>query len=250
MSKFFIERPIFAWVIAILIMLVGSIAIYGLPIEQYPRIAPPTVSIRATYPGADAETVENSVTQVIEQQMKGLDGLSYLSSSSSSTGSAEVTLTFDNSIDPDTAQVQVQNKLQAATSSLPEAVQRQGVTVNKSSSGFLMVAAFVSEDGSMSEDDIGDYLNSSIVDAVSRVNGVGSVNVFGSSYAMRIWLDPEKLRSYSLMPSDISAAISSQNVQVSAGQIANLPSDETRQVINASVSVQSYMQTPEEFRKI
>lgn len=250
MSKYFIERPIFAWVIAILIMLVGVIAIRGLPIEQYPQIAPTTISVSATYPGADAETVENSVTQVIEQQMKGLDGLMYMSSSSSATGTASVTLTFDNAIEGDTAQVQVQNKLQAATSSLPEAVQRQGVTVAKSSSDFLMVAAFVSEDGSMSGSDIADYLNSSIVDPLSRVDGVGNVNVFGSPYAMRIWLDPEKLRAYSLMPSDISAAIRTQNVQVSAGQLANLPSNNDRQVINATVSVQSYLQTPEEFRNI
>lgn len=186
MSKYFIERPIFAWVIAILIMLVGVIAIRGLPIEQYPQIAPTTISVSATYPGADAETVENSVTQVIEQQMKGLDGLMYMSSSSSATGTASVTLTFDNAIEGDTAQVQVQNKLQAATSSLPEAVQRQGVTVAKSSSDFLMVVAFVSEDGSMSGSDIADYLNSSIVDPLSRVDGVGNVNVFGSPYAMRI----------------------------------------------------------------
>lgn len=250
MSKYFIERPIFAWVIAILIMLVGVIAIRGLPIEQYPQIAPTTISVSATYPGADAETVENSVTQVIEQQMKGLDGLMYMSSSSSATGTASVTLTFDNAIEGDTAQVQVQNKLQAATSSLPEAVQRQGVTVAKSSSDFLMVVAFVSEDGSMSGSDIADYLNSSIVDPLSRVDGVGNVNVFGSPYAMRIWLDPEKLRAYSLMPSDISAAIRTQNVQVSAGQLANLPSNNDRQVINATVSVQSYLQTPEEFRNI
>ena len=250
MSKYFIERPIFAWVIAILIMLVGVIALQSLPIEQYPRIAPPTISINATYPGADAQTIENSVTQVIEQKMKGLDGLYYMSSNSSATGQASVTLTFDNRIDPDIAQVQVQNKLQSATSSLPEAVQRQGLSVSKSSAGFLMVAAFVSEDGSMTQSDIGDYLNSNIVDAISRVNGVGSVNVFGSSYAMRIWLDPEKLRAYSLMPADIAAAISAQNVQVSAGQLAALPSDESRRVINATVSVQSYLQTPDDFANI
>lgn len=250
MSKYFIERPIFAWVIATLIMLVGIIAIKNLPIEQYPKIAPPTVGISAVYPGADAQTVENSVTQVIEQQMKGLDGLMYMSSNSSASGAASVTLTFDNAVDVDDAQIQVQNKLQAATSSLPEAVQRQGVTVNKSSSGFLMVAAFVSEDGSMSQTDIGDYINSNIVDAISRVNGVGGTNVFGSSYAMRVWLDPEKLRSYSLMPSDIATAIKSQNVQVSAGQLASLPSSDTRQVINATVSVQSYLQTAEQFQNI
>lgn len=250
MSKYFIERPIFAWVIAILIMLVGIIAVRSLPIEQYPQIAPPTVSVNAVYPGADAETVENTVTQVIEQQMKGLDGLMYMSSSSSANGSASITLTFENGVNPDTAQVQVQNKLQAATSSLPADVQRQGVSVNKSSSSFLMVASFVSEDGSMTQSDIADYINSNVVDSLSRVNGVGSLNVFGSPYAMRIWLDPTKLSSYSLMPSDISAAIQSQNVQVSAGQLANLPTDLDRQVINATVSVQSFLQTPEEFGNI
>ncbi|MDO4427736.1 MAG: efflux RND transporter permease subunit [Moraxella sp.] len=250
MSRFFIHRPIFAWVIAILIMLVGIIAVKNLPIEQYPQIAPPTVSVSAVYPGADAETVENSVTQVIEQQMKGLDGLMYMSSSSSATGSASVTLTFANGTDPDTAQVQVQNKLQSATSSLPESVQRQGLSVEKSASDFLMVAAFVSEDGSMDQSDIADYLNANIVDPISRVEGVGGVNVFGSPYAMRIWLNPEKLRAYNLMPSDISAAVSAQNVQVSAGQLANLPTNEDRQVINATVSVQSYLQTPEEFGNI
>ncbi len=250
MSRFFIHRPIFAWVIALLIMLVGIIAVKTLPIEQYPQIAPPTVSVSATYPGADAETVENSVTQVIEQQMKGLDGLTYMSSSSSSTGSASITLTFDNSVDPDTAQVQVQNKLQAATSSLPEVVQQQGITVNKSTSGFLMVAGFVSEDDSMDQADIGDYLNSSVVDPLSRVGGVGSVQVFGSSYAMRIWLNPEKLRAYSLMPSDVSAAIQSQNVQVSAGQLAATPTNNDRTVINASVNVHSYLQTTEQFGNI
>ncbi len=250
MSRFFIHRPIFAWVIAILIMLVGVLAINGLPIEQYPKIAPPQVTVNAVYPGADAETVENSVTQVIEQQMKGIDGLMYMSSSSSATGSASVTLTFENDTDPDTAQVQVQNKLQSATSSLPEIVQRMGVNVEKSASDFLMVAAFVSEDGSMNQSDIADYVSTNVVDPLSRVEGVGGTNVFGSAYAMRIWLDPAKLRAYNLMPSDVSAAISSQNVQVSAGQLGTLPTNTDRTVINATVSVQSYMQTAEEFENI
>ena len=250
MSRFFIHRPIFAWVIAILIMLVGVLAINNLPIEQYPKIAPPQVTVRAIYPGADAETVENSVTQVIEQQMKGIDGLMYMSSSSSATGSASVTLTFENDTDPDTAQVQVQNKLQSATSSLPEIVQRMGVNVEKSASDFLMVAAFVSEDGSMNQSDIADYVSTNIVDPLSRVEGVGGINVFGSAYAMRIWLDPAKLRAYNLIPSDVSAAISSQNVQVSAGQLGTLPTNTDRAVINATVSVQSYMQTAEEFENI
>ena len=250
MSRFFIHRPIFAWVIAILIMLVGVLAINNLPIEQYPKIAPPQVTVRAVYPGADAETVENTVTQVIEQQMKGIDGLMYMTSSSSATGSASVTLTFENDTDPDTAQVQVQNKLQSATSSLPEIVQRMGVNVEKSASDFLMVAAFVSEDGSMNQSDIADYVSTNIVDPLSRVEGVGGINVFGSAYAMRIWLDPAKLRAYNLIPSDVSAAISSQNVQVSAGQLGTLPTNTDRAVINATVSVQSYMQTAEEFENI
>lgn len=250
MSKYFINRPIFAWVIAILIMLVGIIAMRHLPVEQYPQIAPPTVSVSAVYPGADAQTVENTVTQVIEQQMKGLDGLMYMSSGSSANGLASITLTFENDVDPDTAQIQVQNKLQAATSSLPVDVQRQGLSVNKSGSSFLMVASFISEDGSMTQSDIADYINTNVVDSLSRVNGVGSLNVFGSPYAMRIWLDPAKLSSYALMPSDVLTAIRSQNVQVSAGQLASLPTDLDRQVINATVSVQSFLQTPKEFGQI
>lgn len=250
MSKYFINRPIFAWVIAILIMLVGIIAMRHLPVEQYPQIAPPTVSVSAVYPGADAQTVENTVTQVIEQQMKGLDGLMYMSSGSSANGLASITLTFENDVDPDTAQIQVQNKLQAATSSLPVDVQRQGLSVNKSGSSFLMVASFISEDGSMTQSDIADYINTNVVDSLSRVGGVGSLNVFGSPYAMRIWLDPAKLSSYALMPSDVLTAIRSQNVQVSAGQLASLPTDLDRQVINATVSVQSFLQTPKEFGQI
>lgn len=250
MSRFFIDRPIFAWVIAMLIMLMGILAIFKLPIEQYPRIAPPTISISATYPGAAAQTIEDSVTQVIEQKMKGLDGLMYMSSSSSSSGAAQITLTFENGTDPDTAQVQVQNKLQSAMSSLPEMVQRMGVNVNKSTSGFLMVLAMTSEDGSMDRADIADYLNSNVVDQLSRVEGVGNVNVFGSAYAMRIWLDPEKLRTYGLIPSDITSAIQAQNAQVSAGQLGQTPTDEARQAINATVTVQSYLQTPEQFRNI
>lgn len=249
MTYFFIKRPIFAWVIAILIMLVGVIALINLPIEQYPRIAPPQVSISAVYPGADAKTVENSVTQVIEQQLTGIDGLSSIESTSSAN-SANITLSFDNHVNPDTAQVQVQNKLQAASSALPEIVQRQGVQVSKTSGSFLMVAAFASDNHSMDELDIADYVNAQVVDEISRVDGVGGVNVFGSSYAMRIWLKPEKLRAYALMPSDVAAAVSAQNAQVSAGQLAALPSDEARQLLNATVTVQSYLQTPQEFQDI
>ena len=250
MSRFFIDRPIFAWVLAILVMLIGVISVVNLPIEQYPRIAPPTVSVSATYPGANAQTVENSVVQVIEQRMKGLDGLMYMSSSSSSNGGASVTLTFENGTDPDTAQVQVQNKLQAAMSSLPESVQRQGVNVNKSSSSFMMVQAFISEDGSMDRADISDYINSNVLDSISRVEGVGEVQVFGSSYAMRIWLDPARLRSYNMVPSDVVNAVRAQNAQVSAGQLGQAPADTDQQVINATVTVQSYLQTPEEFKDI
>lgn len=250
MSRFFINRPIFAWVLAILAIIIGTISVSNMPVEQYPRIAPPTVTVNAVYPGADAKTVENSVTQVIEQQMKGLDNLMYMSSSSSSNGMAQTTLTFENGANADTAQVQVQNKLQSAMSSLPESVQRQGVNVSKSAGGFLMVYAFTSEDGSMNEADIGDYVSSNILDQISRVEGVGSVQLFGSSYAMRIWLDPNKLRSYNLMPSDIYAAVQAQNAQVSAGQLGQAPSNTEQQVINATVSVQSYLQTPEEFRNI
>jgi multidrug efflux pump len=250
MSRFFIDRPIFAWVMAILVMLIGVISVINLPIEQYPRIAPPTISVSASYPGANAQTVEDSVVQIIEQRMKGLDGLMYMSSSSSSNGGASVTLTFENGTDPDTAQVQVQNKLQAAMSSLPESVQRQGVNVNKSSSSFLMVQAFVSEDGSMDNSDIADYINSNVVDQLSRVEGVGEVQVFGSAYAMRIWLDPSLLRSYNLVPADVVNAVRAQNAQVSAGQLGQAPADTDRQVINATVTVQSYLQTPEEFKNI
>jgi len=250
MSRFFINRPIFAWVLAVLVMLIGVISVLNLPIEQYPRIAPPTISVSASYPGANAQTVENSVVQIIEQRMKGLDGLMYMSSSSSSNGSASVTLTFENGTDSDTAQVQVQNKLQAAMSSLPESVQRQGVNVNKSSSSFMMVQAFISEDGNMDRADIADYINSNVLDSISRVEGVGDVQVFGSTYAMRVWLDPSRLRSYNMIPSDVVNAIRAQNAQVSAGQLGQAPADTDKQVINATVTVQSYLQTPEEFKNI
>jgi multidrug efflux pump len=250
MSQFFINRPIFAWVIAMLAMLLGVMAILNLPVEQYPRIAPPTVSISTSYPGASAQTIEDSVTQIIEQKMKGLDGLMYMSSNSSSAGSAQVTLTFESGTDPDIAQVQVQNKLQSAMSSLPEMVQRMGVNVAKSTSGFLMVVGVVSEDGSMDRADIADYINSNMVDQISRVDGVGEVSVFGSAYAMRIWLDPARLREYGLVPADVATAIRAQNAQVSAGQIGQQPTASGREVINATVSVQSYLQTPEQFRNI
>src|SRR5690606_2367544 len=192
MARFFIDRPIFAWVIAIIIMLAGGLSIFTLPIAQYPTIAPPTINIRATYPGASAQVVENSVTQIIEQNMKGLDGLLYMSAESSSDGMASLTLTFETGTDPDIAQVQVQNKLQLAMPLLPQEVQRQGVSVTKASTGFLMVLGFVSENGEMDRTDIADYVTANLVDPISRVQGVGTVQVFGAQYAMRIWLNPNE----------------------------------------------------------
>ncbi|MFK3870138.1 MAG: multidrug efflux pump [Pseudoalteromonas rhizosphaerae] len=249
MSRFFIDRPIFAWVLAIVVMLAGILAIKGLPIAQYPSIAPPAISVQANYPGASARTLEDTVTQVIEQKMKGLDGLLYMSSTSESNGSATLTLTFDADTDPDIAQVQVQNKLALATPLLPQEVQRQGVSVAKSARNFLMVVGFVSEDGSMNNIDIGDYVASNVQDIVSRVDGVGEVQLFGSQYAMRIWLDPSMLQKYKLTPADISASISAQNAQVSAGQLGALPAVSGQQ-LNATVTAQSRLQTPEQFRNI
>ena len=249
MARFFIDRPIFAWVIAIIIMLAGLLALTQLPISRYPTIAPPSVTINASYPGASAQAAENSVTQIIEQAMTGLDGLDYLSSTSDSNGSVSVTLTFKTGTDPDIAQVQVQNKLQLATALLPPIVQQQGISVNKASSGFLQVLGFVSEDGSMDRNDISDYVSASIVDPLSRVPGVGSVQVFGGKYAMRIWLDPGKLNSYQLAPSDVVAAIQAQNAQVAVGQLGGTPAIDGQQ-INATITAQDRLQTPEQFRAI
>ncbi|HLU06691.1 MAG TPA: efflux RND transporter permease subunit [Woeseiaceae bacterium] len=249
MAQFFIGRPIFAWVIAIIIMIAGALSITQLPVSMYPTIAPPTVSINANYPGASAKVVEDSVTQVIEQNMKGLDGLLYMSATSASSGSASVTLTFDNWVDPDIAQVQVQNKLQLAMPLLPQEVQRQGVNVSKESSGFLMVIGFVSQDGRMTRDDIADYVSANIVDPISRVPGVGNLQVFGSQYAMRIWLDPNKLDTYRLAPTDIIAAIQAQNQQVAVGQLGGTPAVEGQQ-LNATITAQSRLQTAEQFRDI
>jgi multidrug efflux pump len=249
MARFFIDRPIFAWVIAIIIMLFGGLAITQLPISMYPNIAPPSVNIGATYPGASAKVIEDSVTQIIEQNMKGLDGLIYLSATSEASGRANITLTFDNATDPDIAQVQVQNKLQLALPLLPQAVQRQGVNVSKSRSGFLQVVAFVSADGSMSRNDISDYVITHIVDPLSRVPGVGNVQVFGAPYAMRIWLDPNKLSTYNLATTDVIAAVQAQNAQVAVGQLGGTPAVSGQQ-LNATVSAQDRMQTPEQFRAI
>ncbi|NLV95865.1 MAG: efflux RND transporter permease subunit [Desulfovibrionales bacterium] len=249
MSHFFIDRPIFAWVLAIIVMLAGLLAVRVLPVAQYPNIAPPSVSITATYPGASAQTLEDSVTQVIEQKMIGLDGLDYMSSVSQSSGQAEIVLTFRSDIDPDIAQVQVQNKLQLAMSLLPQEVQVQGVQVKKAAKNFLAVFSLVSEDGTMSNTQLADYAATNILDGLSRVDGVGEATLFGSQHAMRIWLNPDKLHLYSLTPADISTAIKAQNSQVSAGQLGGLPSVE-EQRINFTVSVQDRLQTPEEFRNI
>ena len=249
MAQFFIHRPIFAWVIALVIMLAGILTISKMPIAQYPTIAPPTVTISATYPGASAETVENTVTQIIEQQMNGMDGLRYISSNSAGNGSSSISLNFDQGVDPDIAQVQVQNKLQSATALLPEDVQRQGVRVTKSGASFLQVLAFYSPDGSLTADDIKDYVNSNISEPLSRVAGVGEVQVFGGSYAMRIWLDPAKMASLQVTPSDIATAIRTQNAQVAVGQLGGAPAIEG-QVLNATVTAQSLLQTPEQFSNI
>jgi multidrug efflux pump len=249
LARFFINRPIFAWVIAIVIMLAGAASILSLPIAQYPDVAPPTISISANYPGASAETIENSVTQILEQQLTGLDGLLYFSSSSTSAGSVSIQVTFQQGTDADTAQVQVQNKVQQALSRLPSEVQQQGVTVTKSQNDFLMIVALYDSTDKDSGADISDYLVSNIQDPIARVSGVGSVQVFGSQYAMRIWLDPAKLAAYSLMPSDISAAIQAQNNQVSAGKIGAIPSADTQQ-LSATVTAQSKLKTADEFRDI
>src|SRR5574344_56122 len=249
MAQFFIHRPIFAWVISLVIMLAGIITLTNMPIAQYPTIAPPTVTIAATYPGASAETVENTVTQIIEQQMNGLDGLRYISSNSAGNGSASITLNFEQGIDPDIAQVQVQNKLQSATALLPDDVQRQGVKVTKSGASFLQVLAFYSPDESLSADDIKDYVNSNISEPLSRVAGVGEVQVFGGSYAMRIWMDPAKRASLQVTPSDIAQAIRTQNAQVAVGQLGGAPAIQG-QALNATVTAQSLLQTPEQFSNI
>ncbi len=249
MAYFFIQRPIFAWVIAIVIMLTGLGAIQWLPLEQYPDIAPPRVSINASYTGASADTVENSVTQVIEQYMKGIDNLTYMSASSTSSGSANVSLTFDAGTDPDVAQMQVQNKLQQAMPRLPQIVQSQGVTVAKTGIDFLMLISLVSDSPSVRAIDIGDYISSNLVDQISRLDGVGDVQTLGSGYAMRIWLDPAKLQKYSLMPSDVSAAIQAQNTEVSSGQLGALPSVKG-QSLNAPITARSKLQTVEQFNQI
>ncbi|MBK1676620.1 hydrophobe/amphiphile efflux-1 family RND transporter, partial [Rhodospirillum rubrum] len=249
MASFFIDRPVFAWVIAIIIMLSGALSILFLPIEQYPTVAPPSVRINASYPGASAQTLENTVTQVIEQQMNGLDNLRYISSTSDSSGSATITLTFNPEADPDIAQVQVQNKLQLATPLLPQEVQQQGIQVTKANSTFLMVVGFISKDGSLTESGIADFVSSNIKDPLSRTNGVGEVTVFGSQHAMRIWLDPDKLISFGLTTTEVKNAITAQNAEVSAGQIGGAPSV-PGQELNATIVAQTRLETVEEFGAI
>ncbi|WP_036768558.1 efflux RND transporter permease subunit [Photorhabdus australis] len=249
MPKFFIDRPIFAWVIAIITMLAGLLAIMKLPVAQYPTIAPPAISISATYPGADATTVQNTVTQVIEQNMNGIDNLVYMSSDSDSAGNMNITLTFEAGTNPDIAQVQVQNKLQLAMPLLPQEVQQQGIRVDKSTNAFLMVAGFTSEDGSMSQEDIADYVGTNVKDPLSRVTGVGDAMLFGNQYAMRIWLNPDKLINYKMTTLDVINAIKAQNNQIAAGQLGGTP-PVPGQRLNASIIAQTRLTSPEEFSNI
>jgi len=249
LSRFFIDRPIFAWVVALIIMLAGALGITRLPVARYPNIAPPTVSIDAVYPGASAQTVEDSVTQIIEQNMTVLDGLLYMASTSDNAGDVTIQLTFASGTNPDIAQVQVQNKLQQAVPLLPQVVQQQGITVTKNSGSFLKVVAFPSMDRSMSMGDIADWLSTNVVDPLNRVDGVGSVRLFGSKYAMRVWLDADKLKGYGLTPTDVISAIQGQNAQVSVGQLGDRPLVPGTQ-LNATVTALGRMQTPEQFGDI
>ncbi|MFZ3482616.1 efflux RND transporter permease subunit [Sphingomonas sp. 3-13AW] len=249
MSRIFIDRPIFAWVIAIIIMLAGVGAIFSLPIAQYPDVAPPQVNIRATYPGANAQTIQNSVTQIIEQQLTGIDGLLYFSSTSSSRGQVTISATFEKGTDPDIAQVQVQNQVQQALPRLPQQVQQQGLRVTKSNPDFLMIVGVYDETDRRTNADVSDYLESNLVEPLGRIEGVGETNVFGSQYAMRIWLDPAKLASYSLVPGDVITAVQNQNTEIAAGELGGQPQPST-QLLNATVTAQGRLRTPEQFRKI
>jgi multidrug efflux pump len=249
MSRFFINRPIFAWVIAIVVMLAGLLAIKALPVSQYPPIAPPQISINAVYPGASAQTVQDTVTQVIEQKMNGIDNLLYMSSTSDSAGAVSINITFRAGTDPNVAQVQVQNKLQLATPLLPQVVQRQGVQVVKSTRNFLLIVGLVSEDESLNRHQLTDYMVSNIQDIVSRVQGVGEVTVFGSQNAMRVWMDAEKMNNYKLTPSDVVNALQAQNAQVSAGQFGGQPAVQGQQ-LNATITARTLLQTPEQFDEI
>lgn len=249
MSRIFIDRPIFAWVIAIIVMLMGLAAIFSLPIAQYPDVAPPQVNVRASYPGASAETVQNSVTQVIEQQLTGIDGLLYFSSSSTSRGQVTISATFEKGTDPDIAQVQVQNQVQQALPRLPAQVQQQGLRVTKSNPDFLLLVGIYDETDRQTNQDVSDWMSSNLQDALARIEGVGDTNVFGAPYAMRIWLNPDRLASYALMPGDVVSAITAQNTEVAAGEIGGQPQPR-EQMLNATVTAQSRLQTPEQFSKI
>src|SRR4249919_3053457 len=249
MSRTFIDRPIFAWVIAIIIMLMGIGAIVSLPVAQYPDVAPTQINVRATYPGASAATLESSVTQVLERQLTGIDGLLYFQSSSTARGQVSISAVFQKGVDPDIAQVQVQNKIQQAISRLPTQVQQQGVTVTKGAPDLLLIVAIFDTTDKSTNFDVSDWLTTNMQDELSRVPGVGDVNVFGSSYAMRIWLDPHKLASFQLMPGDVVTAIQNQNTEVAAGEVGGLPQSEG-QMLNATVTAQSRFQTPEQFRNI
>jgi multidrug efflux pump len=249
MSRFFINRPVFAWVLAIVLMLAGAVSVFTLPIAQYPSIAPPAVSITVTYPGASAETVQSTVVQVIEQQLSGLDHLLYFTSESDKSGAITITLSFDQGTNPDIAQVQVQNKLQLAEPRLPQVVQQQGIQVAKATKNFLVVVGFISNDDSMSSADLGDFIASTVQDPISRTSGVGDYQLFGSQYAMRIWLDPAKLNNFGMTPGDVAIAIQAQNVQVAAGELGGLPAIANQQ-LDATIIGPSYLQTPEQFGNI
>ncbi|ELY4308334.1 efflux RND transporter permease subunit [Cronobacter sakazakii] len=249
MANFFIQRPIFAWVLAIIMMMAGALAILQLPIAQYPTIAPPAIAVSATYPGADAQTVQDTVTQVIEQNMNGIDNLMYMSSTSDSAGGVTVTLTFTSGTDPDIAQVQVQNKLQLAMPLLPQEVQQQGVSVEKSSSSFLLVAGFISDNPLLTQEDIADYVSSDVKDTISRTNGVGDVQLFGAQYAMRIWLDTHAMNNYQLTPLDIINQLKAQNNQIAAGQLGGTPAVPGQQ-LNASIIAQTRLKDPQEFGRV
>ncbi|ELY5829138.1 efflux RND transporter permease subunit [Cronobacter turicensis] len=249
MANFFIQRPIFAWVLAIIMMMAGALAILQLPIAQYPTIAPPAVAVSATYPGADAQTVQDTVTQVIEQNMNGIDNLMYMSSTSDSAGGVTVTLTFTSGTDPDIAQVQVQNKLQLAMPLLPQEVQQQGVSVEKSSSSYLLVAGFISDNPLLTQEDIADYVSSDVKDTISRTNGVGDVQLFGAQYAMRIWLDTHAMNNYQLTPLDVINQLKAQNNQIAAGQLGGTPAVPGQQ-LNASIIAQTRLKDPQEFGRV
>src|SRR3954454_12386553 len=241
MSRIFIDRPIFAWVIAIIIMLMGIGAIVSLPVAQYPDVAPTQINIRASYPGASASTLESSVTQVLEQQLTGIDGMLYFQSSSTSLGQVTISVILQKGVDPDIAQVQVQNAIQTAISRLPQQVQQQGVRVTKSSPDLLLIVGIYDETNRSTNFDVSDWLTHNMQDELSRIPGVGDVNVFGSSYAMRIWLDPQKLASFQLMPSDVVTAITNQNTEVAAGEVRGMPQPKGP-TANAAVTAQSRLQ--------